>query len=131
MFSNEVTGSFNFLDKETLTEVIEVAELQNKPVFMEFYTDWCLPCKIMDEEVFTNHELGRFFNDSFVSYKVDAESTNGNNLAFLYRVKVYPTLIFVDHKGRELLRENGSVSVAELKELGIRARQLYDKISMP
>ena len=63
--------TFDFIKKASLLDVVDKAEAENKLVFLDIYTDWCLPCKIMEEEVFTNEPLGEFFNDNFISYKVN------------------------------------------------------------
>ena len=106
-----------FVKANSLTDVLERAEAQNKLVFVDFYTTWCLPCKLMDQDVFPDDEIGKFMNDNFISYKVDAEKGNGPNLAFVYSVSAYPTLVFMDAKGNVLQKKEGAAYHTELREM--------------
>lgn len=111
----------NFVDSELLMPVLERAENEDKMVFLDFYTDWCMPCKLMDEDVFTDKEIGRYFNENFLSMKVDAESDAGRNLAGIFEVRAYPTLIFLDKKGVSVVRKEGVAYHSELKSMAQQA----------
>jgi len=52
---------------------MENAGIQKKPVLMFFYADWCIYCKKMDSEVFSDPEISRFMNENFVSVRVNPE----------------------------------------------------------
>jgi len=75
----------------------------------------------MNEEVFTDKRLGKFYNENFVSYKVNAEKESGPIIAELYKVAGYPTLLFLDHKGKVLLKKNGVAYSREMYELAEEA----------
>ena len=111
----------DFEPTDKLSAAIELAETEGKLVFLDFYTTWCLPCKLMDEEVFSDPAFGAYMNERFVSLKVDAEHGNGPNLAALFSVTSYPTLIFVDRRGRELTRREGSAAQRRLRHLAEEA----------
>ena len=110
-----------FMQSDKLMPVLEVAKTENKLVFVDFYTTWCLPCKLMDEDVFTDKELSKFLNDNFVNYKVDAEKGNGANLSVLYQIIAYPTLLFLDAEGNVLSRKIGAAYQTELRKLAEEA----------
>jgi len=110
-----------FIESDLLMPVLEQAENEDKMVFLDFYTTWCMPCKLMDEDVFTDKEIGRYFNDNFLSMKIDAESEAGGNLAGIFEVKAYPTLIFLDKKGISVVRKEGVAYHSELKSLAQQA----------
>ena len=95
-----VINSIDFVSNSdySLTEVIEMAEAQNKLVFMDFHADWCLPCKLLDEEVFNQREVYSYFNRNFINYKVDVEKGNGANLKLMYGANELPTLLFINQK---------------------------------
>ena len=107
-----------FSSSPTLTGVLEQAAAENKLVFVDFYTTWCMPCRLMDEDVFPDRRLGEFMSENFISYKVNAEKDNGVNLATLYNVKGYPTLLFLDQKGNVLERKLGAAYQREMYALG-------------
>jgi len=110
-----------FVEYETLSEAIAQAEQEGKLVFIDFYADWCAPCKMMDKDVFTDREIATFFNANFVNFKVDGEKGYGPNIAALYDLKAYPTLVWIDTKGRVLERTEGGTYHTELMKLAQRA----------
>ncbi|MBR4094560.1 MAG: DUF255 domain-containing protein, partial [Bacteroidales bacterium] len=46
-------------------------------VFLDCYTSWCGPCKMMAEKVFPTKEAGEYFNKRFVNIKIDMEKGEG------------------------------------------------------
>jgi len=107
-----------FTSSQSLSAVLDQAAAENKLVFVDFYTTWCLPCRLMDEDVFPDRRLGDFMNENFINYKVDAEKGNGVNLATLYSVQGFPTLLFLDQKGNVLERKLGATYQREMFALG-------------
>lgn len=109
--------AFIYNEDRNLTKVLEKAERENKIVFLDFYADWCLPCQLMDEEVFSYRELYEFYNKNLISYKVNVEKTNGGNLKLLFGVNELPTFLFVNSKGKELKRYEGSTTQLKMLQL--------------
>lgn len=79
----------------TYEEAVAAAKSENKMLFLDFYTDWCGPCKVMMNQVFPQKEVGDFFNAKFVCLKVNAEK-EGVELAKKHAIKAYPTFIVLD-----------------------------------
>lgn len=88
-------------------EVLEQARKERKPIFVDAYAVWCGPCKMMSRNVFTDEEVGKFFNQNFVNYKFDMEKGEGPAFARKYFVNAYPTLLFINHKGELIHRVEG------------------------
>lgn len=101
--------AFDFVESNKLQSVLDLAASENKLVFLDVYTTWCLPCQMMERDVFTNKTTANAINKDFISYKVDAEKSNGLNVAFQYNVSKYPTILFLDAQGNVLEREEGAV----------------------
>ncbi len=106
-----------FLEAE-LGEVLALAELEGKLVFVDAYTDWCKPCKAMDKEVFSTKEAGSFFNDNFVSVKINMEVGEGPQLAEKYLIFAYPSLLFLNYDGSIAHRYAGFQDTKGLLSLG-------------
>ncbi len=111
-----------FMKSDKLMPVLETAKTEKKLVFVDFYTTWCLPCKLMDEDVFTDEEFGDYMNDNFINYKIDAEKGGGPDLALIYQVMVFPTLLFLDSEGNVLVRKDGAAYQTELRNLASKAQ---------
>lgn len=109
--------TFDFQESDQLMPLLDKAVAENKLVFIDFYTDWCLPCKMMEKDVFVDKELGLFFNTHFINFKVNAEKGNGINLAQIFEIKAYPTLLFLNEKGQVLERKEGAAYHTELKAM--------------
>jgi len=113
--------AFDFVESNKLQSVLDLATEQDKLVFLDVYTTWCLPCKMMEKDVFTNESTAAVINEDFISYKVDAEKANGLNVAFQYNVSQYPTILFLDTEGNVLEREEGAVYHSKLLAMADRA----------
>ncbi len=89
-------------------EAIAAAKQENKLVFIDFYTDWCGPCKMMSRDVFPQKSVGDFFNDKFVCIKLNAEK-EGVDLAKRFEVKAYPTFLVLNTKEEVQLELRGAM----------------------
>jgi len=108
-----------FAESPNLGYVLAFADKMEKPVFLDFYAPWIESCKKTDELVFTQGELASYFNQHFINYKVNAGgSSPGPEITDLYRVTSFPTYIFLDGKGKVMLRHEGIASAQQLLEMG-------------
>ncbi len=64
-------NTINWLTFENLEVAINE---KPKPVFINFYTDWCVYCKKMDRKVFTNPEVIELINNHYYAVRFNAES---------------------------------------------------------
>lgn len=87
--------------------VLAEAKKQNKPVFVDIYTTWCGPCKLMAKQAFPDKAVGDLFNTNFVSYQIDAEKGEGIDVAKKYAVTAYPTSLYVSANGDLIHRAIG------------------------
>lgn len=83
----------------TFDEALTAAKQEKKLVFIDFFTTWCGPCKMMSNKVFPQVEVGNYMNEKFIPLKLDAEK-EGQELAKKYGVKAYPTYVIVDGDGK-------------------------------
>ena len=105
-------------EKETWSNTLAKAKAENKIVFVDAYTTWCGPCKMMDAKTFPDEKVGDFFNKNFINIKVDTEKGDGLIIAEKYKIISYPTLFFVNCDGELVHSSAGARIPEELIELG-------------
>jgi thioredoxin-related protein len=97
------------------------AKSEHKYIFLDCFATWCGPCKNMDKSVYPQAGVGQFFNDSFVSVKVQMDTTDhddqttknwylaAHNIAKDYEVSAFPTFLFFSPEGQLVHRAFGYV----------------------
>ena len=93
--------------KGSWKDVLAEAKKQNKPVFVDIFTTWCGPCKMMAKQAFPDPKVGEKFNANFISYQIDAEKGEGIDVAKKYAVTAYPTSLYVSANGDLIHRAIG------------------------
>lgn len=109
----------------TWKDIQEMAQQENKPIFLDVYTSWCGPCKMMSKQTFSQQEAGDFFNAHFINYKIDAEKGEGVEIARLYKITSYPTCLFLTSNGQVVSSFMGFKDVKSLLKEGNKALNNY------
>lgn len=102
---------------DDLSAALDKAKAEKKAIFLDFYTTWCMPCRMMDESVFRDWDVAEYMAENVVSLKVNAEKGRGIELKSQFGVGVYPTFVFVAPNGVELSRKEGTISIADFKKM--------------
>ena len=101
---------FAILNKPTITwqpyseANLLKAQAQEKPVLLDFYADWCIPCLELDHTTFADERVIRASED-FARIKVDLtryDSPESEALRERFDVVGVPTLVFLDRNGEEI-----------------------------
>lgn len=86
----------------------EKATAENKLLFIDFYADWCMPCKMMEKQVFTDSLVGTYFNEKFISLQINVEKEENQALVKQYKVTSMPTLAILRPDGKSLSISSGA-----------------------
>ena len=60
----------------TLNEALAAQKKVPKPIFMDVYTDWCGPCKMLDKNTFSNPEVAAFISKNYYAVKFNCEGNS-------------------------------------------------------
>lgn len=93
------------MKKESFQDIIK----GDKPVLVDFYADWCGPCKMMAPIL---KQLSERMNEQVRVIKVDVDKSK--SAAMTYRIQGVPTLILFKD-GKIVWRQSGVVQLAQLE----------------
>ncbi len=94
------------------------AKKQNKPIFLDAYTTWCGPCRMLKQHTFTDKAVTEYFNKNFINIALDMEKGDGLAVAEKYQIKAYPTLIITDADQKSVSVSEGYIGPGELMQFG-------------
>lgn len=106
----------------TFNQAIELQKKNPKPIFMDVYTDWCGPCKMLDKNTFHDANFVAYISENYYAVKFNGEGTDvinyrdkvmtnpnhnpsskGRNAAHQFttylKVQGYPSMYILDAKG--------------------------------
>lgn len=97
-------------------ELLRESRKQKKPIILEFWATWCIPCRKMENETFANPDFAAYINKNFLVYKVNIDTFDGMDIADKYNIDAYPTLVQLDTKNKYVNRYKGVFPAYYLKK---------------
>lgn len=108
-------GASMLNEVSSVEKAMEQAKAEGKTVMIDFYADWCPPCKRMASEAFTNESVAKLLSDTLV-VRVDVDRPGANELAVeQHRPEALPTVVFLNADGKSIGRTKGYGGVASFK----------------
>lgn len=106
----------------TMEEALAAQKVKPKKIFMDVYTTWCGPCKMLDKNTFADKNVAAYVNEYYYAVKFNAEGNDpvtykdftytnpnfnperkGRNSQHLFahalKVTAYPTVVFFKENG--------------------------------
>ena len=98
---------------EPIVIALGKARESTRPVFIDFYADWCAPCKIIEGKIIPDARVQAAL-DGFIFVRVDMDI----DLEAGRRFEVFgmPTLLVLSSDGEELFRQVGLIEPGDLAE---------------
>ena len=107
---------------------LEKAKTEPKLIFVDMYADWCIPCRVMDKNVYMNPTVASILNKKFYPVKLDVDSEapivcDGKKASAkkcfseVWELNVLPSFVLVAPKGLSILTVTDSMSPQEMQML--------------
>jgi len=84
----------------------------NTPAIIDFYADWCAPCKMVAPIL---EELSDEFEGKLKIYKVNTEIEQ--ELSSVFGIKSIPSILFIPTDGRQPMMQAGALPKQALQEI--------------
>lgn len=118
------SNGINFEKSTNWSSIKEKAKRENRYIFLDAYTTWCIPCRNMKMNIFPQQTVGNFFNKNFINVSVQMDTTKKDDenvkswykdakmIADLYKIVAYPTYLFFNPDGNLVHRILGAIDNA-------------------
>lgn len=111
----------------SVDEAKALAGKEKKLVFIDFYADWCQPCRMLDATTFKDPKVVEWLGKNTVAIKVNGD--NSPKLIDQFKVVSFPTLVFLKPDGTEIDRIITYVSAEQFLEAAAGIAEGKDAIA--
>ncbi len=114
VFGQGINNNNNLWD-----EIIKQAKTENKLIMLDAYESWCGPYTFDDDELIT------FLNENFICVQINREGDEGKKFVSRYRLKAYPSILFIDGNGNIFHEQPGTFKISQFLELSKKVLKDY------
>lgn len=97
------------MDTQLPKSFFELIESSGKPVLVDFYADWCGPCKMVSPAI---KRVAGDFKGKIITIKINVDKKQ--NIAATYKIQSIPTIMMF-YKGVDIMRLTGAYPYEAIK----------------
>lgn len=135
----------------SLTEALNAQKTQSKKILIDFYANWCEPCKTMDKNTYNHPVIAEQINKNYYAVKFNSEDsqtftffgksfsnpgfTHGKKKNSLHEFTKYmnvssvPSIVFLDENNNPITILNGLLTAKEIEPyLSMISGNYYKKV---
>lgn len=102
---------------DNIEEAKELAEETEKSLMLFFTGAWCVPCRIMKREIFTDKKVKQIMNSHVIPVLIDIDDPASKDLLEMYNIGTTPITIFTNTQGDVLDYAVGKISKMKFLEM--------------
>jgi thioredoxin-related protein len=123
-----------FAKAQSWQQIQDSAKTEHKYIFVDCYTTWCRPCKMMEQQTYPVKEVGDAYNHDFICVKLQMDKTAKDNdtvkawyataegLQSSYHINAFPSFLFFDENGKAVHKAIGYQEAAAFIGLSAAAK---------
>lgn len=109
--------------KLSLAQALTKAKKENKLVFIDCYFTGCVPCELMDKNVFPNASVSKLLENDFITLKVNVFTEKlGDTLKIQHILNGFPTFLVLNGNGKLIINTSGYKDPGDLITLLAEAK---------
>lgn len=135
----------------TISQALEVQKKTPKKILIDFYADWCAPCKEMEKYTFNHPEIARIINDHFYAVRFESDGNEAvhfdgrsftnpdykgkkmknplHQFSKYMNINMIPTMVFLDENANPITSLSGDLKAKEVEPyFTMIANNLYKNI---
>lgn len=125
----------------TMNQALEAQKKNPKKIFVDIYTSWCGPCKMLEKNTFQNKDVAKYINEKFYAVKFNGEGNeevtyqgvtyknpnydpakastrnSPHDFASAVGIRAYPTMLIFSEKGELLFPITGYYTPTQLEPM--------------